>query len=179
MSLTIRDFSYDSASIRQNTNTKLFLHNSEREVDYAANFIGDGRQIIQLTTGTAIVYNSAWDAVRVKVRPPFSKVWEFSAEDTKKSIARAGAPAVVLSPGAQSLLATVRQYYTQMGHGLNLSQAGEQLGISSKRLLQQLVEELERTGFIRTRKLRQKGQPRIIEPVLSQGADQMMDIMRT
>ena len=44
-SQSIKDFARDSASIRQNTNTKIFLHNSDREVDYAADFIGDGRQI--------------------------------------------------------------------------------------------------------------------------------------
>jgi len=171
LSQTIRDFSYDSASIRQNTNTKIFLHNSDREVDYAANFIGDGRRIIQLTPGTAMIYNSAWGAVQVKVRPPLSKVWEFSAEDTRKLVTQGGTPLAVLSPDAKRLLVAVGQYYSETGHGLNLSQASDRLGISSKRQLQQMVDELERKCFVRSRKLRQQGQPRIIEPISSGGAD--------
>ena len=63
------------------TNTKVFLRNSDREVDYAASFLGDGRQIIRLTPGRAIVHNSAWGAVTVQVRPPLSKVWELSERD--------------------------------------------------------------------------------------------------
>ncbi|MHC4270552.1 MAG: hypothetical protein ACYSTS_19145 [Planctomycetota bacterium] len=86
MSQSIKDFSYDSASVRQNTNTKIFLRNSDREVDYAGDFISDGRQIINLSPGTALIHNSEWGVVKVKVRTPFSKVWESSAEDTRKIV---------------------------------------------------------------------------------------------
>jgi hypothetical protein len=171
LSQTIRDFGYDSASIRQNTNTKIFLHNSDREVEYAATFIGDGRKIIPLTAGTAIIYNAAWGAVKVKVRPPFSKVWEFSAEQTQRLVSRARPSANVLSPEAQRLLDLARDHASETGEGLNLSQVGTQLGITSKRHLQQLVDELERYHFVSTRKLRERGQPRIIEPISSGGTD--------
>jgi len=170
-SQTIKDFSRDSASIRQNTNTKIFLHNSDREVDYAADFIGDGRQIIRLKPATAIIYNSIWGAVTVKVRPPLSKVWDFSAEDTQRLLTSEETPLAVLSSEAKQLLAIVRQYYNEEGCGLNVSNAGEQLGVTSKRQLQQLVDELERKGFVKTRKLRERGNPRIIEPISSRGAD--------
>ncbi len=171
LSQTIRDFSYDSASIRQNTNTKMFLHNSDREVDYAANFIGDGRQIIRLTSGTAIIYNSAWGAIQVKVRPPLSKVWELSAEDTKKLFTSHQTPLAVLSLNAKRLLAVIEQHYCQSDQGLNLSQVGKLSGISSKRQLHRLVDELERKGFVKARKLRERGQPRILEPISSEGMD--------
>jgi len=169
-SQTIKDFARDSASIRQNTNTKIFLHNSDREVDYAADFIGDGRQIVRLKPATAIIYNSIWGAVTVKVRPPLSKVWDFSAEATQRLLASEETPLAVLSSDAKQLLAIVRQYYNEMGSGLNISNAGQLLEITSKRQLQQLVDELEHRGFVKTRKLRERGQPRIIEPISSGGA---------
>ena len=170
-SQSIKDFARDSASIRQNTNTKIFLHNSDREVDYAADFIGDGRQIIRLKPATAIIYNSIWGAVTVKVRPPLSKVWDFSAEDTQRLLASEETPLMVLSSEAKQLLAIVRQHYNENGSGLNISNAGELLGVTSKRQLQQLVDELEHKGFVKTCKLRERGNPRIIEPISSRGAD--------
>ena len=171
ISQTIKDFARDSASIRQNTNTKIFLHNSDREIDYAADFIGDGRQIIKLPPATAIIFNPAWGVIKVKIRPPYSKVWDFSAEDTKKLVASGETPITVLSSDAQQLLAAIRQYYSEKERGLNLSQASECLGISSKRRLQQLLGQLERNGFVKSHKLRERGQPRIIEPISSGGAD--------
>ena len=71
-SQTIRDFTYESASIRQNTNTKMFLRNSDREIDYASDFIGDGRQILGLGIGEAFLHNAAWGLVRIRFRPPMS-----------------------------------------------------------------------------------------------------------
>jgi len=171
ISQTIRDFAYGSASIRQNTNTKVFMHNSDREIDYAADFIGDGRRIVRLHPGTAIIYNTAWGAIEVKVRPPLSKVWEFSSEDMQRLLQPNSTPLVSLSADAEQLLATVRSYCDRHDLGLNLRQAAEALGISSKRRLQQLVDELERAHLVRTRKLQERGQPRIIEPISSGRAD--------
>ncbi len=170
-SQSIKDFARDSASIRQNTNTKIFLHNSDREVDYAADFIGNGRQIIQLKPSTAIIYNSIWGAVTVKVRPPLSKVWDFSVEATQRLLTSEETPLAVLSSDAKQLLAIIRQHYVEKECGLNISNAGQLLGVTSKRQLQQLVDELERKGFVKTRKLRERGSPRIIEPISSGGAD--------
>ncbi|RKY10511.1 MAG: hypothetical protein DRP56_00780 [Planctomycetota bacterium] len=170
-SQSIKDFARDSASIRQNTNTKIFLHNSDREVDYAADFIGNGRQIIQLEPATAIIYNSIWGAVTVKVRPPLSKVWDFSAGNTQRLLASEETPLAVLSSDAKQLLVIVRQHYNENGSGLNMSNAGGLLGVTSKRQLQQWVNELERKGFVKTRKLRERGNPRIIELISSEGAD--------
>lgn len=175
ISQTIRDFAYDSASIRQNTNTKFFLHNSDREVDYAADFLGDGREIIRLKPGTAIVFNPAWAAVKVKVRPPLSKVWEFSAEDTRQLVSGGSRRATALSAEAEQLFQVVSQHFTGTGAGLNLSRAAERLGITSKRRLLELIDELERAGIVRTRTLRERGQPRVIEPVPSTALDKTAD----
>lgn len=166
-SQTIKDFGYGSASIRQNTNTKIFMRNSDREVDYAADFIGDGRQIIRLKTGTAICYNAQWGAQKFKVRPPFSKVWELSAADTRRlvngSVPRSGPS---LSPDGLRLLEIARRRQDETGSPINLSEAANKLGITSKRRMQELVRELERAALVRTTKLNKKGKPRVIIPIV-------------
>jgi len=167
LSQTIKDFAYGSASIRQNTNTKIFMRNSDREIDYAADFIGDGRELIRLPTGTAICHNAAWGVQRFRVRPPCSKVWEFSPEETREILEGPSPRQPSLSPTARRLMAFAQEHEQRTGRCINLSQAGECLGITSKRALQGFVEELERGGLVRTRKLRERGQPRIIEPVVS------------
>ena len=170
-SQSIKDFTRDSASIRQNTNTKIFLHNTDREVPYAADFIGDGRQIIQLPLATAMIFNPAWGVIKVKIRPPYSKVWDFSAEDTAKIIQK---PALVRSPLAgspQRLLELIKEHYDRTGQGMNLSEVAIKFGVSSKRKIQGLVGELEHAGYIKTYRINQRGKPRIIEPVNDRGVD--------
>ncbi|MGB2862859.1 MAG: hypothetical protein WBC05_05995 [Sedimentisphaerales bacterium] len=60
-----------------------------------------------------------------------------------------------------------------------MSELAASAGISSKRRLNQLVKELEDGGCIRTRKLCKPGQPRVVEPILSKGSDEMLDHSRT
>lgn len=171
ISQTIKDFSHDSASIRQNTNTKAFLRNSDREVDYASDFIGDGRQLIHLSPGIVFIHNSEWGLIKVKVRPPLSKVFEFSAIDTRKIVSGSIVTKQQVSSYAQKMLESVKAHYISTGKGINISELAKDMGITSKRKMQQLIEELERFGYIRTRKLPQRGHPRIIEPIAVGGAD--------
>jgi hypothetical protein len=44
-----------------------------------------------------------------------------------------------------------------------MSQAAELVGITSRRQLQELIRELEEAGAIYTRKLPERGRPRVIE----------------
>jgi len=163
-SQSIKDFSRDFASIRQNTTTKIFMHNSDREIDYAADFIGDGRQIIRLKPGTGIFYNPAWGNIEVKVRPPFSKVWDFSEQETMKILGKKADSNKALSQKAGQLLVSIENYYNQTHQALNLSRLSQITGITSKRTLQELIGELEQAGNIRTYKLAERGQPRLIKP---------------
>jgi hypothetical protein len=48
---------------------------------------------------------------------------------------------------------------------MNLSQAGAEAGISSKRRLGELVQELRRAGLIKTRSIRGRGNPTVIVPL--------------
>jgi len=171
VSQTIKDFARDSASIRQNTNTKIFLHNSDREIDYAADFIGDGRQLIQLPPATAIIFNPAWGVIKVKIRPPYSKVWDFSAEETARIIQKPAISRPSLAGSSQRLWELIKEHYDRTGQGMNLSEAAIKFGVSSKRRIQSLVGELEHAGYIKTYKINKRGQPRIVEPVKGGGVD--------
>jgi DNA helicase HerA-like ATPase len=72
VSQTMKDFGYELAAIRQMTTTKIFLRNSDLEIEYAGDIIGDGRQLVQLPTGTALIHNAHWGLARIRVRPPYS-----------------------------------------------------------------------------------------------------------
>lgn len=165
LSQSIRDFAYDAASIRQNTNTKIFMHNSDREIEYAADFIDNGRALIDLPPATAFIHNAAFGAVKVRVRPPLSKVWEFSPEETRRL---AGDPKTItqtLSSDARSLLEVIRREHAIRAGGLNVTELAMASGITSKRRLLALVGELERAGLARSVRLRERGSPRIVEPI--------------
>lgn len=173
-SQSIKDFSHDVASIRQNTNTKVFFRNADREVDYAADFLGDGRKIIGLRPGTCLIHNASLGVLSVRVRPPYSKLWEFGPEETRE-ILRPGARRAAVSPPAERLLEVIQEHCRQSGCGPNLSNLGGLAGITSKRQIQELIAELVDHGLVTTKKLRQRGQPRVVEPVgfdSVQGPDQ-------
>lgn len=164
VSQTMKDFGYELASIRQMTTTKIFLRNSDREIDYAADILGDGRQLVQLPTGTALVHNANWGVVRIRVRPPYSKVFEPGEAETRRLVGYDKDPSSSVTADAKSLLAVIKEHGSPPAAPLNMSRAGALAGISSKRRLLDLVDELERVGAIRTRKLMERGQPRVIEP---------------
>ncbi len=163
VSQTMKDFAYELASIRQMTTTKIFLRNSDREIEYADDIIGDGRLLVQLPTGTAIVHNANWGVLRIRVRPPYSKVFELGEAEIRKVIGRNGDPAKPMSADAQRLLAIIQQHGSSPNQPLNMLRAAEFAGISSKRRFLELIGELEQVGIIRTRKLLERGRPRVIE----------------
>lgn len=166
VSQTMKDFGYELASIRQMTTTKIFLRNSDREIEYAADILGDGRLLVQLPTGTALMHNANWGTIRLRVRPPYSKVFELGEAEVRNLVGAANDASLTLSVEAQQLLALLRQRGSSAAGPLNVSQVAEFAGISSKRRILELIDELERGGVIRTRRLQERGQPRIIEVVM-------------
>ena len=128
-----------------------------------------GRQVtpsaaLRVKPGTGIFYNPTWGSVEIKVRPPFSKVWDFSEQETMKILGKKSDSKKAVSPQAGQVLAAIGDYYSRTHQALNLSQLSQITGITSKRTLQELIAELEQAGNIRTCKLAQRGQPRAIEP---------------
>jgi hypothetical protein len=166
VSQTIRDFSsYGASTVRQNMGTKIFLANGDKEVQYASDYLKNGKEIIGLPTGTAIVWNTNFGEVKVKIRPSLSRVCELSEEDTKKLITGKGVEEVILPEEEKKLLRVAEEYHRKYGKYIDLTKVGNELGITSKRKIQALVNHLEQKALIRTEKLKEKGQPRVIIPI--------------
>ena len=72
-------------------------------------------------------------------------------------------PVKVVTSDAQTLFALIREHASTSNEALNMSRAADIAGITSKRRLLELIDELERAGVIRTRKLSDRGRPRVIE----------------
>ncbi|MGH9370664.1 MAG: ATP-binding protein [Vicinamibacterales bacterium] len=165
VSQSMKDFSHELANVRQMASTKIFLRNSDRELDYAADFVGDGRLLVNLPTGTALVHNAAWGLERVRVRLPLSKVCELPEAQLRALRDRPELrSAQEISSEARALLKVIRQS-SVAGEPVNMSRVATLAAITSKRRLQQLVQELEEARVISTRTLAERGKPRVIEPV--------------
>jgi len=167
VSQTIRDFTHSAATIRQNTTTKVFMRSSDRELDYAADYIRDPRQLTSLQPGEAIVCNPLFGSVKVRVRPPFSKVIELSARDSATLLGGAASPSstTAASDEAEALLRVVEDHYRETGEPIIMSHAMIKIGVTSGRKKMALVNTLERQGLIRTQKLKKLGAPRVLFPV--------------
>jgi hypothetical protein len=172
-SQSIKDFAYGSAAVRQNANTRFFLQNADRELEYARDHLDDPRQLVNLKPGEVIVCNPAWGSKKLAVRPPRSKVWEFSDAETRDLVRGGISRELSLSPQARRLLKFVTEHEEQRGHNHRgqLTRGGlvEISGITSKRRLLALLEELEQGGFVRSRRIAQRGSPRVIELVRQEG----------
>lgn len=158
-----KDFGYELASVRQMSSTKLFMRNSDRDADFAADIIGDGRLLAQLPTGVGILHHPNWGVTRVRVRPPHSKVFELGEAEVRQLVGKDRNLSKMMSAEAQALYAVIREHGSSPREPLNLSRAADLGGISSKRRLLELIEELEEAGVIRTRQLAERGRPRVIE----------------
>ena len=126
---------------------------------------------MHLPPQSVIIHNSAWGVIRLKVRPPRSKVWEFSPEATRNIVSSTKTESLIPSDQAQHILEIVKAHRRSTGEGINLSAVAQKSGITSKRRIQQLIDELERGGHIKTRRLLKRGLPRIVEPISNGGAD--------
>ena len=175
-----RDFSYSMATVRQNITSRVFMNNSDREVEYAADFIGDGKAIVSLPTGEAFVCNPQWGVAKVVIRPPLSKVWEPDDEETAKLAGASGGQASPrLSGIAQAVLETAWEEFNRDGRPVRLSGIAERLGLSSRRKIRQVVTELTRTSAVRFERLEERGQPLVLVPLGDEPASTNRPEMRT
>jgi hypothetical protein len=159
---TFKSFSQELASLRQLTATKVFLRNSDLELEYAADIIPDSRELVHLPTATAIIHNAIWGTQRFCIRPPLSKVCELSDEQVRR-ILNADSHAASISPEARSLLVIIKHHAAQSASPLNITQLAEKANLTSRRKLQGLIAELEQAYEIRTHHLPDRGNPRVVE----------------
>ena len=175
ISQTVRDFAYDSASVRQNTTTKIFMRNSDREIEYAGDFIDNPKRLIALRPGEAICAHSTMGVFHARIRPPRSKVWEFSRDETLQLTNDPKAPSRTVSGEARQLLAVIEEH----SDGVNVSALCDLAGVSSKRRMQLLIQELEEGGLVVSKRLRARGAPRLIQAVAKRGASGLRTKPRT
>jgi hypothetical protein len=97
------------------------------------------------------------------VRPPFSKVFELGEAEVRQIVGRDKDASKTVTTDAQRLFAVIKEHGSPPNKPLNMSRAADLAGISSKRRLLELIDELEEAGAIRTRKLSGRGKPRLIE----------------
>lgn len=160
-----KDFSHTLAVSRQNVTTRLFLNNSDREVQYAADYLSDAKAIVSLPPGEAFVCNAEWGVVRVSVRLPLSKVWEPDDKSVRRLLDNMGPrPRPPLSNAAQAVLEMAREQCDLEIRPVRLSRVLERLGITSRRKIQQIVAELERSHSARFERLPERGEPLVIVP---------------
>jgi len=160
-----KDLARDLATVRQNVQTRIFLPNSDREIEYAADHLEDGRAIASLPVGEAFVCNPQWGTVRVAVRPPLSKLWQPTEAETRTLV---GGGRNLADPrpsdDAQAVLNLAREQHELNGEPVRLSEITAQLGMTSRRAIQRIVAELEEAHLAKFRRLPERGQPVVIVP---------------
>ena len=153
--------------------SEVFFGNSDREIEYVRDYVDDPRDLVRLPPGVALVCNPAWGSQRVAFRPPYSKVWDFGPKETADLLHRPISEP--FSDDAARMLAVIIRRFNEQGAGMNMSDVARETGITSKRRLLAIVDELERSGRVRTVRLRDRGQPRILEPIASGPSDKDPD----
>ena len=173
VSQSMRDFSHDLASVRQMAAVKIFLRNGDRDIEAAAEAIGDGRPLAQLSTGTALLHHADWGLHRFRIRPPYSLVRELNESQIRQLLEPSVCTLQALSLGARNLLAVIAEHSSPPHPPLILSDLVQLSGITSKRRLHNLIDQLEQTGAIRTHRLAERGQPRVV--TLTMATDQAVE----
>jgi len=162
------DYSHSTAAIRQNISTRIFMQNSDSDLVHAEDWLPDSKEILRLPTGQAFVCNPDWETVRIAVRPPLSKVRQLSEREIKNIL---GTSIPELSREAQSILDLAFQLLNQTGQPPKLTLVAEQIGITSRRRLKSIVEELKSLSVARFEELNERGKPLVIVPICDYRAD--------
>ena len=116
--------SYELAGLRQMATTKIFLRNSDREIEYAADVVRRRAHACSVADGSALVHNANWGVHGV--RPPYSKVFELPESQVRWVLRTPNRQAIALTGDARKvILAVIREYRPTQARPLNLSRAGE------------------------------------------------------
>jgi len=158
-----KDLSHAMATVRQNISTRIFMNNSDRELEYVADWLDDPKAIISLPPGEAFVCNPRWGTARGSIRPPLSKVWELDDREIRKIL---GQPqqrdCSPLSKNAQAVLGAAREQYQRDGQPVRFAPILERLGITSRRRIRQIVAELEGASLATFEQLPERGGPLVM-----------------
>lgn len=162
-SQSMKSFGHSLAVLRQMAASKIFFRNSDLELEYAADLLPDARVLAHLRTGEMILHNASLGALTINARPPMSRVGDVDDETMRTLLTPKQTAARQLSPAAAALLKVIEEHASESKAAMNISSLATRANITSRRRLQELLEELERLCFVRTRRLPERGMPRIIE----------------
>ncbi len=161
-SQSIKDFSFSAAAIRQNVSTRVFMQNSDRELDYAADHIGDGRRILRLPRGEALFCNPDWEIAHVAVRPPLSMVRQPTEAEICRLVGGPTATSSSLSRQAMAALDAITGHVDATGGPVRWSKIVEELGVTGRRVRDRLVDELQGSGHVAFTRLKATGRPLVV-----------------
>lgn len=159
------DFTQELLAVRQCITTRAFMHNTDREIEYAADFLDDAKAIVTLPPGEAFLCNPEWGVVKLAVRPPLSKVWEPDDRELRSLLGSAARLEVRLSESAQAVLRIAREDQNENGGPVRLDSISRRLGITSRRRVMGIMEELKNASLARFDRLDERGHPVVILPV--------------
>jgi hypothetical protein len=158
------DYTHNTTPIRQSAVTRIFLQNSGADIEHAQNWLPSPREIVGLQPGEAFVCNAYWGSQRICVRPPLSKVWELSPQDIKRLVDVPSPSSLPLSSDAKAVLQAAERLVSQTGAAPKLASVVETLGITSRRRIARIVEEIEKASAARFEQLNERGRPLVIVP---------------
>lgn len=165
LSQTITDFSYSAKTIRQNTNVKLFLRGSDTEIKYASDYLPEPQRLPKLATGEVMAYHPDYQTVRVKVRPPFSKVIELPDENIKRHLTPQGTGGKEPVGLEKEVLEAAISFYQENQDYPTLTQMANSLGMSVGASIKEAIDGLQDKELIKTENLKARGNPRVIIPL--------------
>ncbi len=131
---------------------------------YASDWLDDGKEIVRLNKAEALICNPQWGTVKVAIRPPLSRLWQLSDQEVRKLFGSATKTQPTLSRQAQAVLDMAYEYYNHIGKPAKLASIIEQVGISSRRQVKRIINELESTSAAKFERLQERGKPLVIIP---------------
>jgi len=158
------DYSHSTSAVRQNITTRIFHNNSDKEVPYANDWLDDSREIVHLSTGEAYVCNPDWGVTKIFVRPPLSKLRQIPDQEARKLFGSNEGCQPALSKEARAVLELASEHLNQTGRAPRLAELADQFGITSRRKLRHIVEELTRASAADFEHLNERGKPLVITP---------------
>jgi hypothetical protein len=158
------DLSHEVASVRPNIATRVFLASSDNQLEAAADFLDRPEQLLRLTPGQALVCNPSWGTLAVDTRPPLSKVMELDESEIRRILGSAPAAPQPLSSAAQAVLTRAFEHLQSSSTPVRLSVVAQELQITSRRQIDQIVLELRESAAARFERLNEPGRPLIIIP---------------
>lgn len=147
--------------IRANT-SKIFLRCLDTEAENVIQYSLNQKEVVGLKKGQAIIANPDLSPIVVDIRPPLSSSVKPSEIQLQEIICEKSHVPYIPSRRVQEVVDYVRERYEETGRGVRLTEVMKQLGITSKRKIMAIIEELKQIPFLWIERLNERGNPLFI-----------------